>query len=277
MGPKGKLAALILWAPIVVCAGQASPNPPYQGEITGERVYVRAGDGINYTVLAVAERGDRVSVVRRRFSWLGIAVPKTCTVWVHKALLAPDPDGKRATVAKDRVNIRARADRRADILGQLPAGARVELVDADGDWAGIAPPTQATAWVHSKFLRKTARAATRPKPGTRTPTTATMDAAGGLALLRQARQAYTAQLDRPPKQRSFDQVLKTYQKVAAECQDQAVARRAEQARQRLLKIVDLHHTLRALREPLEQFRHKYDALEREYQRRANPPGDKKDE
>jgi uncharacterized protein YgiM (DUF1202 family) len=191
-------------------------------------------------------------------------------------MLEVDADGKQATLARDRVNVRARPSLKGDILGQLPKSARVKVVDEDGDWAGIAPPPQARAWVHSKFVRKGAAARPAPttagKPTTTAAVGGAVDRAAGLALLRQARAAYAGELAKKPAERKFDGLLRTYQKVAAECRDEGVARQAEQARQRLLKIVDLHQMLRDLREPLEQFEKKYDALEKEYKRRAQPEG-----
>ena len=258
-------------------AGEGAPAPPFEGEIVSERVYVRGGDGINYTVLTVASQGDRVSVKGQRFSWLAILVPKNCTVWVHKSMLEVGQDGKQATLVKDRVNVRARPDPEGDILGQLARSAQVKVVDEDGDWAGIAPPPQLRAWVHSRFVRKVAEAGVKPKPSTKAPAEGGMDGAAGLELLRKARAACAVELAKKPDERKFGEVLSAYQKVASECREEAVARRAEQARQRLLKIVDLHQTLRSLREPLDQFQKKYEVLEKEYERRARPPQDKQDE
>lgn len=275
MSARWRLGSLAVWVGVLALARGSRPVPPYEGEVTGERVYIRAGDGINYTVLGVASRGDRVTVTGQRFGWLAVPVPRHCTVWVHKGLVTADAGGKEGTVGKDRVNVRARPSLKADVLGQLAAGARVKLVDEDGEWLGIGPPPHARAWLHGKLVRKVgparpqAEPAKRPKSG--------MDAAAGLVLLRQARKACDVELARPAKARKFGGVLRAYQEVAAACEDEATARRAEQARQRLLKIVDLHQTLRALREPLEQFEKKYEGLEAEYKRRGEPGGEAKDE
>ncbi|MFP4056670.1 MAG: SH3 domain-containing protein [Candidatus Brocadiia bacterium] len=248
---------------------EAEPKPPYPGVVTADRVYVRAGDGINYMVLAVADEGDRVRVRGRRFAWLAIDVPQSCTLWVHKTMLAPDQEGDQATVARDRVNVRARPQREADIVGQLPQGARVSLVDEDGNWAGIAPPPQARAWVHSRYVEKTSE----PEPPQ--PAAAEgMDAEAAAQRLRQAAQMYKEQLAKPPEKRDFDGVLKLYQEVAAQCQDEAVARQAEQTRQRLLKLLDLLQSLKAARQPIEEFKKKYDALEEQYKQRAQGAGER---
>ncbi|MFW6163385.1 MAG: SH3 domain-containing protein [Planctomycetota bacterium] len=273
MGSRARCAVLLLILPCVLAAGEDAPEPPYIGAVTGDRVYIRGGDGINYTVLTVADQGDRVRVRDKRFQWLAIDVPDHCTVWVHKTMLDVSPDGKEATLARDRVNVRARPGLKGDILGQLPQGAAVKIVDRDGDWAGIAPPPQARAWVHGKYVRKVADAGAAPKPTTRAPAEGGLDRAAGLALLGEARKAYAAELAKKPDERDFSDVLSAYKKIAAKCRDQTIARRAEQARQRLLKIVDLHETLRGLREPLDQFEAKYKKLEEEYERRAKPPED----
>ena len=235
------------------------PQPPYEGEVSAKRVRIRAGYNVNYTILTVAERGDRVSVRDRRFEWLAIRVPESCTVWVHKDLLRREADAKTATVIKHKVNIRARAEPRADILGQLPVGATVRVLDEDGEWLGIAPPVQATAWVHGKFVRRATQAPAK-KPG--------MDAQAGEAALKEARKRYSAEFAKAPKDRDFAAVLAAYQKVAAKCADAALARRAERARQRLLKIMDLHKTLRSAEEPLEQFEKRFGPLDADFKRRG---------
>ena len=257
------LVVVLAWAPSL--AGEAKPKPPFEGEITGDRVYIRAGDGINYTVLTVANRGQRVKVLGQRFEWYKIAVPPNCTVWVHKSLLETSPDGKEATVVRDRVNIRARPSLRSDVMGQLPRGAKLKVVDRDGEWVGVAPPPQAAAWVHCNYVRK----ATEPPPAEAQPKPPKgLSSEQAIALLQAAAKKYEAELAKPPDKRDFSEVLAAYQKVATDCNDEALARRAERARQRLLKIRDLHEALRAARQPLEEFDQKYKKLEQEYLRRA---------
>jgi len=263
---RGATLLAVVFPLTVSLAGEAKPKPPFVGEVTGDRVYVRAGDGINYTVLTVANRGDKVKVLGQRFEWYKITVPQNCTVWVHKSLLETSPDGKEATVTRDRVNIRARPSLRSDVMGQLPRGAGLKVVDRDGEWVGVAPPPQAAAWVHAKFVKKAPEQATTAKPPAEKPKGLSSEQAQ--ALLEAAEKAYKAELAKEPDKRDFSGVLATYQKVATECGDAAVARRAERARQRLLKIRDLHEALRAARQPLKEFERKYKKLEEEYLRRA---------
>ena len=246
---------------------EAEPQPPYLGEVTGERVYIRAGDGVNYTVLGVAQRGDQVEVKERRFDWLRVSVPEKCTLWVFKDLLSPDAEEKQATVAKDNVNVRARPTLKGDIMGQLEKGSTVAIVDKDGDWVGIAPPPAASAWVHKEFVKKVGEAGT--KPVAEPKTAKGMAAAAGAELLKKAQDLYKSELAKPSGERKFDEVIGLYQEVASKCDDAAMASRAERARQRLLKIVDLLQSLKAAREPIDQFDKKYKDLETEYKRRAD--------
>ncbi len=244
--------------------------------MTGERVYIRAGDGINYTVLSVAGRGDQVEVREKRYEWFGIPVPKTCTVWVRNDMVAVEADGKQGTMVKDRVNVRARPNLAGDILGQAERGAKVAVVDTDGDWVGIAPPATAFAWIHSAHVRKVGEAGT-PPPAKERPVAPAMARGAAAEALRKAQALYQAELAKPADKRDFDEVLAAYQKVAAQADDPASAAAAERARQRLLRIVDLHNSLKAAREPLDQFEGKYKALEAEYKKRAEEAGQDKSE
>ena len=273
--PKEAPKAVPKEAPKAEPAGEQPPEPavPFTGEVTGERVYVRAGDGINYTVLSVAGRGDRVEVSQRRYDWLRIPVPKSCTVWVRKDMLGVDADGKQATVTKDRVNLRARPGVASDVLGQASKGEQVKVVDGDGEWVGVAPPADAWAWIHKQHVRKVGEAAVAPPPGKETPPKVAPLASGAASeALRKAQELYQAELAKPADQRDFDEVLAAYQKVASQAADPVAAAAAERARQRLLKIVDLHRSLRAAQQPLEGFDAKYKALEEEYKRRAAEAG-----
>ena len=145
---------LLVLTTALVHAAEEEPQPPAVGEITGAGARIRGGDGITYLVIAHSEDGQRVTVRASRFGWLAIDVPASCTVWIHKSMVARAEGSKAATVAKDKVNIRARAEAKADILGQVSQGAKLRVVDEDGDWVGIAPPPQARAWIHGKFVRK---------------------------------------------------------------------------------------------------------------------------
>jgi uncharacterized protein YgiM (DUF1202 family) len=262
------LRSVLLLSLIVALATAAeeAPKPPYVGEITGSGVRIRGGDGITYLVLAHSEAGQRVTVRDGRFGWLAIDVPESCTVWIHKSMVERAEGSETAIVVKDKVNIRARAEIKSDILGQVPRGTKLRVVDEDGDWIGITPPPQTRAWIHGKFVRKVGELtaakppATAPKDG--------MDRAAGAELLGKADTLYRQELLKPMDERDLDAVLGIYQKVASKCQDKALAAQAEGARQRLLKILDLMAAVKKADTSVREFEKKYRTLEEEYKRRA---------
>ncbi|NQT89490.1 SH3 domain-containing protein, partial [bacterium] len=166
-----------------------------------------------------------------------------------------------------RVNVRARAEAKADILGQVRVGAQLTVVDDDGDWIGIAPPPQARAWVHGKFIRKVG-AASAAKPPPKPVAKDGMDRGAGAVLLNKAAGLYREELAKPSDERKLDDVLAIYQKVASKCQDRRLAAQAEGARQRLLKILDLISAVKKASTSVKAFEDKYEKLEAEYKRRA---------
>jgi N-acetylmuramoyl-L-alanine amidase len=56
-------------------------------------------------------------------------------------------------VLKDNVNIRARADKNAEVIAQLKKGDTVEVLDRKGEWLRITAPATAKCYVSSKFIK----------------------------------------------------------------------------------------------------------------------------
>ena len=65
---------------------------------------------------------------------------------------APVITSGHGTVTKDKVNVRARADKNAEVVAQLAKGDSVEVLDRKGDWLKITLPASAKCYVASKFL-----------------------------------------------------------------------------------------------------------------------------
>ncbi|HMP72953.1 MAG TPA: SH3 domain-containing protein [Kiritimatiellia bacterium] len=55
-------------------------------------------------------------------------------------------------ISGDRVNVRARADLAAEVIGQLDYGTEVVVRGVDGDWVEINPPDAIEFWVHRDFV-----------------------------------------------------------------------------------------------------------------------------
>ena len=55
-------------------------------------------------------------------------------------------------VTSDNVNLRVEPSLRAEIVGQLQRGDRVEVILQDGEWCAIAPPAEIAGWVGAEFI-----------------------------------------------------------------------------------------------------------------------------
>jgi len=56
--------------------GEAETPPfPYMAEITGDNLYVRSGPGTNFYECGKLNKGDKVKVMSRQFSWACIVPP----------------------------------------------------------------------------------------------------------------------------------------------------------------------------------------------------------
>lgn len=59
----------------------------------------------------------------------------------------------RVEVLSDRVNLRARAKADAEVAGQVNRGAILDVRGVDGDWVGVAAPTNIGLWVNTGFIQ----------------------------------------------------------------------------------------------------------------------------
>lgn len=66
---------------------------------------------------------------------------------------APAITSGHATVTKDKVNVRARADKNSELVAQLAKGDGVEVLDRKGDWLKIVLPVNADCYVAAKFIK----------------------------------------------------------------------------------------------------------------------------
>ncbi|HUK81007.1 MAG TPA: SH3 domain-containing protein [Verrucomicrobiae bacterium] len=73
------------------------------------------------------------------------------------SLAAPTPSplsaGSHGTVLKDKVNVRARGNKTAEIVAQLNKGDSVDIVEHKGEWLRIVLPAGANCYVSTKFVK----------------------------------------------------------------------------------------------------------------------------
>lgn len=66
---------------------------------------------------------------------------------------APAITSGHATVNNDAVNVRARADKNAEVAAHLSRGDSVDVIDRKGDWLHIHLPATAKCYVSAKFIK----------------------------------------------------------------------------------------------------------------------------
>ena len=61
--------------------------------------------------------------------------------------------GDTGTLRADRVNVRARADKKAEVVTQLNKGDTVIVIERIGEWVKVQPPEKAKCYVSSKLVK----------------------------------------------------------------------------------------------------------------------------
>jgi hypothetical protein len=137
-----------------------TPAFPYMAEITGDNLYVRSGPGTNFYDCGKLNKGDKVKVVSKQFSWARIAPPPGSFSWISMQYVNTDPDNPTfGTVTGDRVRVYAGSDDlrplySTTLQGKLDKGNKVKLLGEQlDDYYKIAPPSFAYLWVSINFTK----------------------------------------------------------------------------------------------------------------------------
>ena len=137
-----------------------TPSFPYMAEITGDNVYVRSGPGTNFYYCGKLNKGDKVKVIGKQFSWARVVPPASSFSWISIQYVSIDPDNPTVgSVAGDRVRVYAGSDFRKPLhsmtlQGKLDKGDKVKLLGEQlDDYYKIVPPSFAYLWVSINFTK----------------------------------------------------------------------------------------------------------------------------
>ena len=137
-----------------------TPSFPYVAEITGDNLYVRSGPGTNYYHCGKLNKGDKVKVVDKQFSWSCIVPPAGSFSWISMQYVKIDPNNPATgTVTGDSVRVYAGSDYvkplySTTLQGKLNRGDKVRLLGEQmDDYYKIAPPAFAYLWVSTSFTK----------------------------------------------------------------------------------------------------------------------------
>lgn len=136
---------------------------PFLAEVNAEGVNVRAGQSANFERLCQLAKGDEVVVVGRNFSWYQIQMPPGTKVYISDKYvqLLNRQEGR---IASDDVNVRAGAGIHHTILGELPAGARVRILQKTQEWYQIEAPSSIVGWVSDQLVTFKSRSVAAYQP-----------------------------------------------------------------------------------------------------------------
>jgi uncharacterized protein YgiM (DUF1202 family) len=181
-----KLFVLVIVAALapVVFAQQSAAAPgdsqevestsfPYTAEITGDDVYVRSGPGTNFYHCGKLNKGEKVKVVDKQFSWSRIVPPAGSFSWISTDYVKISPgDPSVGTVTGDNVRVYAGSDYvkplySTTLQGKLSTGEKVKLLGEQlDDYYKIAPPAFAYLWVSTQFTKPVPEPVVTPAPVT---------------------------------------------------------------------------------------------------------------
>ena len=137
-----------------------TPAFPYMAEITGDNVYVRSGPGTNFYYCGKLNKGDKVKVIGKQFSWARIVPPAGSFSWIYMQYVSIDPDNPTVgTVTGDRVRVHAGSDHLKPLYsktlqGKLDKGDKVKLLGEQMDnYYKIAPLSFSYLWVSINFTK----------------------------------------------------------------------------------------------------------------------------
>lgn len=86
-------------------------------KITGNNVNIRAGPGMNFSVIGQLNEGESVEIMESYGDWLKIAPKPQCSLWVHRSLVEPvevTPDAPATVPAAERQPAATEQDKSAE-------------------------------------------------------------------------------------------------------------------------------------------------------------------
>jgi hypothetical protein len=133
---------------------------PYMAEITGDNLYVRSGPGTNFYHCGKLNKGDKVKIIGKQFSWARVVPPAGSFSWISIQYVSIDPDNATVgSVTGDRIRVYAGSDfvktlYSKTLQGKLDKGDKVKLLGEQmDDYYKIVPPSFAYLWVSINFTK----------------------------------------------------------------------------------------------------------------------------
>lgn len=148
-----KILIILLFIYLFECAYicPAQEHLLFQGEVNTDNINIRSDSTINSEVICKVNKGDRVELIQELYDWYKIKLPKSTPAFIKKDLVIP-LDDKTARVAKDRVNIRLKANESSLIIGRINQGELINILKDEQQWYRIESVNNSFGWINKKFV-----------------------------------------------------------------------------------------------------------------------------
>lgn len=132
---------------------------PASVEVTGQSVRLRSGASMKYQVVKVLSTGDVLVATAIEDEWISVRMPADAPCWVSSSFVTDLGNGN-GVVKGRRVNLRISPNTNHYPVGQVSDKSVRLVLDAEGkprrngDWVQIVPPSEAKAYIHRDYVKK---------------------------------------------------------------------------------------------------------------------------
>ncbi|MBF0521567.1 MAG: SH3 domain-containing protein [Candidatus Omnitrophica bacterium] len=124
---------------------------PFLAQAVKDKVNVRAGENVNFEKLCQISPTDKVLVVGKNYAWYKIELPTSCPIYISKKYIRECDAHLGEVLAKD-VNLRAKPNINASVLGRVTLGDKIYILEESADWYKIEPTQKTYGWVSEDML-----------------------------------------------------------------------------------------------------------------------------
>lgn len=134
---------------------QALPAYPFIGEINvNNSLNVRNEADANSKIIGRLKAGDKVVVLGQKNGFYKLQYPKQLESWMASWLLLGKGAKNEDTIARNEVNVRSGPSMQYPVIARLKQGSKVQVLKMGKDhWVQIGAPSQAYAYVSSKYVK----------------------------------------------------------------------------------------------------------------------------
>ncbi|MBI5779382.1 MAG: SH3 domain-containing protein [Planctomycetes bacterium] len=214
-------------------APEATENAKASGpeevvEVTVPKLNLRAGNGINYPVVQSLTKGEKLVVVNDKSGWLEVQLPDDTKCWITKKYVEITNKEKSLGVVKvGRINVRSRPESGENIIGHITEGQTIKVKSEKGEWYQIAPTENLTGWVNKKYTRYWGNRKIYDDLKNKT-IQEEKNKQSLTAIFNQAEKLYDAELQKPPLQQNYTEVLRLYKEVINTTSDNELMKKSRE-------------------------------------------------